>query len=261
MSTDLKESSAPLAEISQGPNAFEAFLDRNQKGIAALAVLLVIGAIGAVIYRGIEHSRKETAGADLSKAGDLAAFQAVVDGHGGTAAAASAMILLANSQWADGKKDDSISTLRKFIESNPKHPALASAKASLSSKLIAQGKSGDASRVLEELVSDPTARFIAPFALISLGDIAKSTGDLDKARKTYEQAKEKFPESNFLETANNRISTLDAKPPVGIDPPPAPAPAPAPTPAPVNPAVAPSAPLVPTPEPLPSEQAPATPPQ
>ena len=39
MSDDTKETSVPLAEISQGPNAFEAFLDRNQKGIIVLAIL------------------------------------------------------------------------------------------------------------------------------------------------------------------------------------------------------------------------------
>ncbi len=76
MSADLKESSVPLAEISQGPNAFEAFLDRNQKGIVVLAILLAIGAVGLVIYRGIETSRQESAGAALTKAADLASFQA-----------------------------------------------------------------------------------------------------------------------------------------------------------------------------------------
>ncbi len=78
MSADLKESPVPLAEISQGPNAFEAFLDRNQKGIIVFAILLALGAVVAVIYRGVERSRQETAGAALTKAADLAALQAVV---------------------------------------------------------------------------------------------------------------------------------------------------------------------------------------
>ncbi len=222
MSADLKETSVPLAEISQAPNAFEAFLDRNQKGVAALAVLLVIGAIGAVIYRGIETSRQESAGAALTKAEDLVAYQAVVDGNKDTAAAGSAMVLLANSQWTANKQDDAIATLQKFISTYPTHPALPSAKANLGSKLMAQGKSGEAVKVFEELVADPAAKFIAPFALISLGDIAKAAGDLEKAGASYAKVKGDFPESSFSETANRRIATLKAKPPVEIEPPPAP---------------------------------------
>ena len=222
MSADLKETSVPLAEISQAPNAFEAFLDRNQKAIAALAVLLVVGAVGAVIYRGIETSRQESAGAALTKAEDLAAFQAVVDGNKDTAAAGSAMVLLANSQWTANKQDDAIATLQKFCSTYPNHPALPSAKANLGSKLMAQGKSGEAIKVFDELIADPAAKFIAPFALISLGDIAKAAGDLEKAGISYAKVNGDFPDSSFSETAVRRIATLKAKPPVEIEPPPAP---------------------------------------
>ncbi len=254
MSVDLKESSVPLAEISQGPNAFEAFLDRNQKGIAAFAILLVIGAVVMVIYRGIEKSRQETAGAALNKAGDLAAYQAVVTDHANTAAAGSAMVLLANDQWTANQKDDAIATLRKFISDFPGHPALPTAKASLGSKLLAQGKSGDAAKVFEELVADPETRFIAPFALISLGDISRAADDLEKAENSYSKVKTEFPDSDFSETANSRIATLRAKPPVEIAPPAAPAPdAAAPAPDAANPTPdappAPPAPAPTTPEP------------
>lgn len=234
MSADLKESPTPLAEISQGPNAFEAFLDRNQKAIVVFAIALAIAAVAAVVYRGVETSRQQTAGAALTKAQDLASLQAVVDGHPDTVAGASAMVLLADNQWTAGKQDDAIGTLRKFIDSSPKHPALHSAKANLASKLMAQGKSGDATRIFEELASDPEARFIAPFALISLGDIAKAAGDPEKAESFYNRVKSEFPDSGFAETANRRTATLKAKPPVEIAPPPvAPTPPAATTPPPI----------------------------
>ena len=227
MPVDPQESFVPLAEISQEPNAFEAFLDRNQKGIAVLAVLLVLAAIAAVIFRGIETSRQQTAGAELSKAEDLASLQALATNHANTTAGASSMVLLANSQWAEGKKDESIGTLQKFIAAQPTHPAVHTAKASLGAKLMAQGKPGDATKVFDELIADPDARFIAPFALISLGDISKAAGDLEKAEASYGKVKSAYPESGFAETAGRRISVLKAKPPVEIEAPPAPA---APTP-------------------------------
>lgn len=195
-----------------------------------LAVLLVIAAIAAVVYRGIESSRQKTAGAELSKVEDLAALQALTSDHADTTAGASGMVLLANSQWADGKKDEAIGMLQKFIDSHPTHPAIPTAKAGLGAKLMAQGKTGDATKVFDELVADPDARFIAPFALVSLGDIAKSSGDLEKAEASFSKVKSLYPESSFAEMAGRRIATLKAKPPVEIEPPPAP-PAPA-TPAP-----------------------------
>lgn len=222
MSADLKESSVPLAEISHGPNAFEAFLDRNQKGIIVFAILLCIGAAALVIYRGIEKSREETAGAALNKASDTATYQSVVDQHANTTAAGSAMVLLADSQWAEGKKDESVATLRKFLESHPKHPASPTAKASLGAKLMSQGKTGDAAKVFEEITADPAARYIAPFALISLGDLAKAAGDLEKAEASYTKVRTDFADSSFADTASRRIAILKAKPPVEIDPPAAP---------------------------------------
>lgn len=267
MSADLKESPVPLAEISQGPNAFEEFLDRNQKGIVVLAILLALGAVGLVIYRGVETSRQETAGAALNKASDLAAYQAVVDGHADTVAAGSATVLLADSQWTGGKQDDAIATLRKFIAASPTHPAIPSAKANLGAKLMAQGKSGDATKVFDDLVADPAARYIAPFALISLGDLAKSSGDLEKAEAAYTKAKTEFPESSFADTANRRIATLKAKPPVEIEPPPAPATPPADPTAAIKAAMPPGVTVTPSESVIPSLETPdltpppATPPQ
>jgi predicted negative regulator of RcsB-dependent stress response len=267
MPADLSKPPAPLAEISQGPNAFELFLDRNQKNLIILAILIAIGVASLVVYRGIEKSRQESAGAALNKADNLAALQAVINDHADTVAARSTMILLADRQWSEGQQDAAIETLRKFISSNPDHPALPTAQAILGSKLMIQGKSADASRIFQELIDNPQARYIAPYAFISLGDIAKLAGDLDKAEASYSRVKTDFSDSGFAETAKRRIATLKAKAPVEIEPPPAPpAPAtgtPAAPPAPVAPTPeTPPAPVAPTPEtpPAPVAPTPETPP-
>lgn len=222
MPADPIESPVPLAEISQGPNAFEEFLDRNQKNLIALAILLALGTAALVVYRGIETGRQTSAGEALNKAEDLATLQAVISEHAGTKAAQSAIVLLAERQWADKKQDAAIDTLRGFITANPDHPAYPAAQASLGAKLMAQGKSGEAVDFFQSVVSDPKARYIAPYALISLGDIAKAAGDLTKAEASYNRVKSEFSESAFVETASRRISALKAKAPVEIEPPPAP---------------------------------------
>jgi len=241
MPADPIETPVPLAEISQGPNAFEAFLDRNQKNLIVLAIFLALGTAALVVYRGIETGRQTSAGEAFNKADDLATLQAVINEHAGTKAAQSAVVLLAERQWSDNQKDAAIETLRGFIAANPNHPAHPAAQASLGAKLMAQGKSGDATDIFQSLASDPKARYIAPYAMISLGDLAKVAGDLTKAEASYNRVKSEFSESAFVETATRRISALKAKAPVEIEPPPAPVTPPlAPT-APGKPPVAPPA--------------------
>jgi TolA-binding protein len=222
MSADHPNSPAPLAEISQGPSAFEQFLDRNQKNLVILSILAALGAAGWIVYSGIVKSNEETAGADLTKAEDAAAFQAIASNHGNTLAARSALVLLADKQWTDNQQDAAIATLRKFISENPEHPAIPSARASLGAKLMTQGKAGDATTEFEAVVENPEARPVAPYALLCLGDLAAGAGDLDKAESQYKRIKTDFSDSDFAKTADSRLLTLRAKPPVEIAPPPKP---------------------------------------
>ncbi len=216
MSAETPESSAPLGEISQGPNALEQFLDRNQKGLIVAGIVIAIGAAAFVVHRGIETSHQQTAGAQLVKADTAADYREIVVDSADTTAAGSAAVLLADSQWADDKRDEAIGTLQKFISDSPGHAAIPSAKASLGAKLLAQGKTGEATRVFEDLAADRNAAYIAPYALISLGDMARAAGEIDKAEASYAKVKHDFPESPFADTANRRTSTLNAKPPVEI---------------------------------------------
>ncbi|MBK1881682.1 tetratricopeptide repeat protein [Luteolibacter pohnpeiensis] len=224
MSLDRFDTASPFGESSLNTGKFEQFMDRHQKGVAVLAVVAVLGAASFLIYRSLENNKEITAGEALVKAEKIADFQAVIKESPDTTAAGSAMMLLADQQWTEGNPDDSVKTLKDFLSSHPDHPAKPTAKASLASKLVSQGKSDEAKKLLEELVADPSARYIAPYALISLGDISKVANDLDQAQSYYERARNEYPSSSFFSTANDRISSLKAKPPVEIDAPPAPDP-------------------------------------
>jgi len=262
MSAENTNAPVPLAEISQGPNAFEQFLDRNQKNLVVLAVVLALGAAGYVVYNGIETSGQETAGNALNKAEDLSSLQSVADQYPDTAAAGSATVLLANKQWTEGQQDAAIATLQKFIAAEPNHPAIPTAQASLGAKLMTQGKSAEANKIFETLAANPSAKYIAPFALISLGDIAKAGGDLEKAEASYKKVNESFPDSSFAETAGRRLAILKAKPPVEVEAPPAPPtpPAGANTPPPsLTPAPDAAPPSIELPAPAAPEQSPAAP--
>lgn len=232
MSEDSQDAPRPLAEISHGPSAFEAFLDRNTKGLIVGAVLLAVVGGAVIVYRGMQEASAQAAGADLSKAVTVAELQAVTKDHPKSPAAGSAQILLAEKQWADGDQDGAIETLRGFITAYPEHPALQSAKASLATRLLQQGKSGDAQPLFRDL-ADSGRKYIAPYALIQLGDLAKKEGKLDEAEAAYKQVEEKFgsnpTENPFADTAAKHLKLVSFKMPAEIEapaPPPAPAPAP-----------------------------------
>ena len=221
MSQDIQDSSTPLAEISQGPSRFEQFLDRNQKNLVVLGVLIALAAAGWVVYDGIRSGKRDSAGAALNQADDLAKLQEVIKSHSGTPAEGSAHVLLAERQWNEGQQDAAIETLRSFVESQPSHPAVPNALASLAAKKMIQGKSDEAKSLFEDLIDRENAVYLAPFALISLGDIALAAGDENAAKGYYEKARTEHPSSPFANTASQRAPMVEAKMPTEIDPPPA----------------------------------------
>lgn len=226
MAEEPSDTPRPLAEISHGPSAFEAFLDRNQKGMIVLGVSLVAATAGWIIYKGLKDGAEKSAGAILSKADDLPALQDLVKSSPETAAAGSAQLVIASKQWDAGDQDASIETLRAFIATNLKHPALPSARASLASRLTQQGKTDEAAALFREIADAPESRFIAPYALVSLGDIAKAEGKFDDAEKSYKRVQDEFSSSPFANLAGQHLRMLHFKPPVEIEPPPVPEPKP-----------------------------------
>jgi predicted negative regulator of RcsB-dependent stress response len=227
MSAESPDTPRPLGEISQAPAAFEQFLDRNQKRLMVAGLLLAVGVAGVVVYRGVQKGNQEAAGRSLQGAEDLSALQAVLRDFPGTEAAGSAQVLLGNQQWEEGQQDAAIETLRGFLAAEPEHPARHTARASLGSKLASQGKVEDARKVFEDLIEDREGEYLAPFALIWLGDLARAAGDTAAAEGYYQQVNRDYPGNSFNQIATTRVQLLKAKPPVEIDPPPVPEPEPA----------------------------------
>lgn len=222
MVEDPADTPRPLAEISHGPSAFEAFLDRNQKGMIALGVLLAVAGGAWIVMKGVKESAAKAAGAALSKAESLAELQEVPAKHPETAAAGSAAILISSEQWEAGEQDAAIETLRKFISENPEHPALPTARASLATRLMQYGKTDEAISLFRDLADAPGSRYIAPYALMSLGDIHKAAGRKDEAEDAYKRAVEGYRGNPFANLADQHLKLVNFKMPEEIE---APAPA------------------------------------
>ncbi|MEM1084515.1 MAG: tetratricopeptide repeat protein [Verrucomicrobiota bacterium] len=214
---------SPIAEISHGPSAFETFLDQNQKKLILLGVLIALGMGAWVVKEGMQDGAYLAAGNDLTAASDLASLEEVVKNHANTPSAASASVLLSDAQWEQGQQDASIATLEAEIAANPEHPATAPARARLAARLHEQGKTEEAKAAYQAILDQPTAAYFGPYALISLGHIAKAEGDLEKAETLYTQAREGYPDNRLASEAAKAEQFANFKMPEEIDPPEPPA--------------------------------------
>lgn len=209
-----------LGEISQGPGAFERFLDQHHMKLLMVGLLAALGVAGYVIKEGMDQGRETAGGNALQEAKDLAALQDVLKNHADSRAAGSAAVLLAETQWEEGQQDAAIETLRAFIATEAGHPAKPTALASLGSKLAAQGKAGDAADVFRTLADDRTnGSHLAAFALIGLGDLAHQAGNAEEAKAHYTRVRDEFATSPFSDAAVRRLLFVDADLPAVVEPP------------------------------------------
>lgn len=231
----------PLGEILQGPSPFEQFLERNQKLIAVAAVAVGLGIGGYMVYRTIAADTATAAGAALSQAKDIADLEKVKTEYANTPSAVTAALQISDKQWANNQQDEAIATLREIIEKFPQHPAHLIAQNALGNRLLEQGKTGDAEVAFQAVIDSPSGAFLAPMAMISLGDIASKGGDKAKAEELYKKVGEKYKESTFATMATDRLKFLNFVAPTEVEAPPVVTPPPAsiaqpdPAPAPANP--------------------------
>ncbi len=209
----------PIAEISHGPSAFEQFLDKNQKLLIGLGVVLAIAAGAWVVKDGIDRGAREDGGNALVDAETTEELKAVVENHAATPAAGSAAVLLSDRQWEEGQQSASLETLRTEIAARPEHPATIPARARLAARLREMGETAEATTQLEQLIADPTADWIAPYALVSLAEIARAEGDAAKAESYLEEAREKYPMTAFSNSIQEAARFVDFTMPTEVEAP------------------------------------------
>ncbi|MFM7180701.1 MAG: YfgM family protein [Verrucomicrobiales bacterium] len=220
--------SAPLT----GPDAqssLENFLDLHaRKVVIALAIVLAIVAIGVTMHLRKKNFETE-AGAALVAATDLDALKKLTQDFQGTPAAKTASLFMADRQLEAGDAQAAAETLRGFISANADHPLVSQARLALATALVRQGKPDEANGELAAFLTASPTSPLAPLAMIQQAELAEQKGDLEGARKLYEQVTAGFPDSQFAEMVKmqNRIDRVGFVMPTEVDPPPPP-PAPAP---------------------------------
>jgi len=205
----MEDAPTPIAELDQGPSKFEEFLEKNQKKLFILAILIFLGVLSYVFITGLEKKYAAEAGAAFMQATDEESLNKIITDHSSSPAAGTAAMAIAQLRTTD---DDRTAALNHFIDNYPDHPGVPAKLLELALIQMNAGKNSDADITLNKLISNDKSAFLAPRAKIALADIAASSNELKKAEQIYTEIKDS--QTHFSNVAAERLLYLTAKEPV-----------------------------------------------
>lgn len=216
----------PLGEIEHGPSKFDQFMEKNLKKVILLAFLIVIGVAALVITNQLAEAKDREAGNALLSADSPEDYRKVSKDYSGSGAAASAQLLLAGQLFDEGKEAEAIEVLKTLTQSD--HSAAAQAKFALASIQFKQGQTEEAKANYEAILAGSDSKYLHPFSLVALGDIAAAAGEEEKAKEYYQRKVEDYSEYADQNIAVSRLNLVGVDLAEKVPPPPAPTPAPNP---------------------------------
>ena len=204
----MEDSPTPIAELEHGPSKLDEFLEKNQKKLIILALLIFLGVIAYVFMTGLEKKTATEAGSAFMQATDEESLNKVIIDYSNSSTAGTAAIAIAQLRT----NEDKVAALNHFIATYPDHPGIPTKLLELSLIQMNDGKNSDAEITLNKLMANGNAAYLMPRAKIALADIAVSNNEIEKAEQLYTEAKE--ASSNFSGVADERLLYLKAKEPV-----------------------------------------------
>ena len=200
----------PIAKEATTKPALDAqvFWYKYQREIAILVGLAVVGSVGIAGYRLYRERREATAATLFSAAKTPAAYEAIINQHSDTAAAASAYLLLADAQRKDGKYAEANATLMKFLEKFPRHQLANTARMAMAANQQAMGKEDEAFATYQQVASANVSGFNAPMALIEQVHILQGKGKTEDARRICETIMMQYRDSYAAMEASQLLRTF-----------------------------------------------------
>src|ERR1700736_60440 len=165
---------------------------RFQKEIAAALIVVVLVMIGYTGYRFYKNRRESSAAELLGTAKTPRDFQEVASRYPNTPAGASAYLLLAEKFRNEKKFAEANAALQEFIDKNPEHDFVPTAKLAKAANLEAMGKSDEALAIYQQVAAQYPTSFTAPLALISEVPLLKAKNRTDEARRICEEILTKY---------------------------------------------------------------------
>jgi TolA-binding protein len=178
----------PTAPPPSRDAALEArvFWLRFKNEIAAAVAIAVIAVAGFAGYRLYTNNRDSAASELLGSAKSEQDYRQVITRYPNTAAGASAYLLLAEAQRKEKKFAEANATLQIFIDKNPHHELVSTARMAVAANLESMGKVDEALSMYEKIGASDPANFNAPLALISEVSLLKAKNRIEEARRVCE---------------------------------------------------------------------------
>src|SRR5205807_8036405 len=137
-------------------------------------------------------------------------YQEVIDRYEGTPAGASAYLLLAETQRDEKKFAQANSTLQMFVDKNPDHDFVPTARLAMAANLESMGKNDEALSIYQEVAAKYASTYTGPLALISQVTLLKAKNRIDDARRVCEEILMKYrvPGQQVEGTRDDRMETV-----------------------------------------------------
>src|SRR5437763_9362559 len=183
---------------------------RFQKEIAAALIIVILAIIGFAGYRFYTYRRNSTAAELLGQAKTPNDYQAVIERYPGTPAGASAYLLLAEKQRNEKMFAEANATLQRFVDKNPAHDFVPTARLAMAANLESMGKNDEALSIFQEIATKYPNTYNGPLALISQVPLLKAKNRIDDARRVCEEilTKYKIPGQQIEGTRDDRMDTV-----------------------------------------------------
>src|SRR5947207_12730222 len=183
---------------------------RFQKEIAAALIIVILAIIGFAGYRFYTYRRNSTAAELLGQAKRPNDYQAVIERYPGTPAGASAYLLLAEKQRNEKKFAEANATLQRFVDKNPEHDFVPTARLAMAANLESVGKNDEALSIFQEIATKYPNTYNGPLALISQVPLLKAKNRIDDARRVCEEilTKYKMPGQQAEASRDDRMETV-----------------------------------------------------
>jgi len=184
------------------------FWERFKTEITAVLIIALLAIVGFAGYRFYSDHRAAAASALLASVKSAEAYQQLIANYPNTPAGADAYLLLAEAQRNERKFTEATGTLQVFINKNPNHELVSTAKMAMAANLESMGKNEQALSIYQQIASIYPNSFNAPLALLSQVYLLKSENRIEEARRICETILTRYRESFWAGEAAQELRLL-----------------------------------------------------
>jgi TolA-binding protein len=186
----------------------ELFWEKHRAILLACVGIALVLAAALAIWFIRAHSQRQAAAALFAQAKDPAAWREVIERYPGSAPAANAYFLLADSLRRDGKLEESSVQYEKFLAAFPKNSLVGAARLGLAENLAVAAKTDEALASLRSVREKDADSYAAPFAALLEGRILMRSGKFDEARKVFSNLVSSYSRSPAARTAGAQLDAI-----------------------------------------------------